>query len=312
MNDRAEPLSIGQLSRRTGLPVRTIRFWSDSGLLEPARRSAGGHRLYDAEAVARLELIQTLRELGLGLETVRRVLHRQVTVSEVARTHADALDVEIRALRLRRAVLRSVARRASTTEEMRLMHELARLSARERQRMIDDFVDRAFEGLDPEAPGAYIAQAMRLMPAELPADPSAEQVDAWIELAELVSDEGFLRRVRRMVLLAMDEDFQRRMRQEMKSPPGGYDHDKIMEHAGGALAAGVAPDSPEGRRVLDRIVDPALPAGERLRIADTLEAFTDRRVERYWQLMVVLNGRPPFPPMAPACEWFTAALRAHL
>src|ERR1700761_7881852 len=58
-----ELFTIGQLSRRTGVPARTIRFWSDQGLVPPTARSAAGYRLYDAEAVARLDLIQTLREL---------------------------------------------------------------------------------------------------------------------------------------------------------------------------------------------------------------------------------------------------------
>jgi DNA-binding transcriptional MerR regulator len=54
-------LTIGQLASRTGLAVRTIRYWSDSGAVPPAGRSSGGHRLYDAESVARLELVATLR-----------------------------------------------------------------------------------------------------------------------------------------------------------------------------------------------------------------------------------------------------------
>ncbi len=41
MNDRGEPLTIGQLARRTGVPVRTIRFWSDIGLIPPTERTAG-------------------------------------------------------------------------------------------------------------------------------------------------------------------------------------------------------------------------------------------------------------------------------
>ena len=48
---------------------------------------------------------------------------------------ADALDAEIRTLRLRRAVLRSIARRGSDPQELNLMHRLARLSAREREVM---------------------------------------------------------------------------------------------------------------------------------------------------------------------------------
>lgn len=67
------------------------------------------------------------------------------------------------------------------------MHRLAKLSAQERQRIIDDFVSEVFSGL-PDSP---IANAMRQMPAQLPDEPTAEQVDAWPELAELVSAKDF-------------------------------------------------------------------------------------------------------------------------
>jgi DNA-binding transcriptional MerR regulator len=39
--------TIGQMAERTGLPVRTIRFYSDSGLVPPSTRSGSGYRLYD-------------------------------------------------------------------------------------------------------------------------------------------------------------------------------------------------------------------------------------------------------------------------
>lgn len=301
MSDRNPPLfTIGQLARRTGLSVRTIRFWSDSDLIPPTHRSAAGYRLYDAESVARLELVRTLRELGLDLETVRGVLGGQHDVANVARAHARALDAEIRTLTLRRAVLRSVARRANTTEEMRIMNDLARLSAAERQRIIDEFVDATFAGTDPGAPGAGIAGAMRQLPAELPADPTDEQVDAWLELAELVAEPDFRQRVRQM---ATDEP-------PLAEPVPAYDPQLVMQHVGAALAAGVPPESADGAVVLDRIVDPAMPAEDRHRLAETIERFTDRRVERYWQLMGVLHGRPPFPPSVPLFEWVIAALRA--
>ena len=59
MSTKAELFTIGQLARRTGVPARTVRFWSDAGLIPPAGRSAGGYRLDDSEAAARLDLIRT-------------------------------------------------------------------------------------------------------------------------------------------------------------------------------------------------------------------------------------------------------------
>ncbi|GGU87290.1 MerR family transcriptional regulator [Streptomyces albospinus] len=301
MSDHIEMLTIGELARRTGVSVRTIRFWSDNGVVAPTDRTAGGFRLYDAGAAARVDLVRTLRELGLDLDTVRRVLDRQVTVRDVARAHVRALDAEIHTLRVRRAVLDRVARDGSTTEEMRMMHELARMSADERQRIIDGFVRETFDGVGPDAPGAQIAHAMRAMPALLPTDPSPEQVDAWVELGELVGDESFRKRAREMALAGAPGEQQ----------PTGPDPVKVAEHAGQAVREHVAPESAAGKEILHRIVDPHLPAAERARLADRLATFTDRRVERYWQLLGVLNGRPPAPSGVPAFEWLIAALRVH-
>jgi DNA-binding transcriptional MerR regulator len=114
VSDETEYFTIGQLARRAGGPARTIRFWSDAGVVQPARRTAGGYRLYDAESAARLDLVRFLRELGLGLGVIKDVLDRTVTVAQVAELHIAVLDAEIATLRLRRAVLRTVASRGAT------------------------------------------------------------------------------------------------------------------------------------------------------------------------------------------------------
>ena len=83
--------SIGDLARRTGLTVKTVRFYSDEGIVPPADRSPSGYRLYGTDAVARLDLVRTLRELGVDLATIRKVVDREISLPEVAAAHADAL-----------------------------------------------------------------------------------------------------------------------------------------------------------------------------------------------------------------------------
>jgi DNA-binding transcriptional MerR regulator len=296
-----ELLTIGQLARRTGLPVRTIRFWSDSELIPPTTRSTGNYRLYDAAALGRLELIRTLRELGIDLDTVHRVLTSATTVAEVAGTHARALDAEIRTLSLRRAVLRSIARRASTTEEMRLVNDMARLSAEQRQQIIDEFVDETFADIPQDAPGAWIAKAMRTMPTELPDEPTDEQVDAWLELAALVADPAFRESARRMAVTGADPATEQ---------PSKSNRQLMSELGSDAVKQGIAPDSRQGQEILARLVDPDMSRADRIRLADQIDLFTDAKVERYWELVGVLNNRPPFPRLVPAFEWMSAALRA--
>lgn len=306
MDDDGDPLlTIGRLSRRTGLPVRTIRYWSDLGAVPPAGRTSGGHRLYDAEAVARLELVRTLRELGLGLEEVRRVLDKEVTVADVAAAHVAALDAQIRALRLTRAVLSVVAKRRPHTEEMALMNDLARLSARERKQIIDDFVTEVFDGLDADP---TMKEKLRLTPPELPDDPTPEQVGAWVELAELVRDPGFRQRMRTMV----EYHAESRAQQGPAREPGAYQWftRKLIWLVGEARERGVAPDSPEGAQVVDRLLDGA-DAGRRAAVRERLRAGLESESDRYHRLVAVVNGREARPSHTADLEWLLAAIDAH-
>jgi DNA-binding transcriptional MerR regulator len=65
---------IGDVARRTGLSVSAIRYYSDAGVIAPTRVTEAGYRLYDIRAIARLELIRTLRDLDAGLDDIRRLL----------------------------------------------------------------------------------------------------------------------------------------------------------------------------------------------------------------------------------------------
>jgi DNA-binding transcriptional MerR regulator len=300
-----EELTIGTLAARLGVPVRTVRFWSDEGLVDPPGRSPGGYRLYDATAVARLDLVRTLRELGLGLPAIRELLARRRSVAEVAAQHVRAIDAEIRLLRLRRTLLHHVSTVGSTPEEMRIVSDLARLSARERQQMIDEFVARTFADLPEDAPGAGIAAGMRSMPAELPEDPSPEQVSAWLELAALVADEAFGARVRAMAVAGAGA-----------TPE---EPDTLQVDAGRMQSLGrraLAEDVRPGTDAAEALVAELLGDGRadtprrRTELADRLATFTDARVERYWQLLGVLNGWPAWEPSVPAVDWWVAALRA--
>uniref|UniRef100_UPI0034DF5330 MerR family transcriptional regulator n=1 Tax=Streptomyces flavofungini TaxID=68200 RepID=UPI0034DF5330 len=301
--------SIGELARRTGLTVKTIRFWSDSGIVTPTQRTPAGYRRYGTGAVARLDLVRTLREIGLDLPTIRRVVDREVPLADVAAAHAEALDVQIHTLRLRRAVLTAVARRGASTEELALMHRLAKLSEDERSRLIDDFLGTVFEGLDGHpAFGAVI----RSMTPELPDDPTVEQVEAWVELAELFQDPAFRASVRGMARnLATD-----------RSPDDTTGLPRILAEAvrsqvAPALAAGTPPHAPEAARIVAALTahyahtvgrpdDDAL----RHRLGEHLETMNDARRDRYLHLLAVVNGWPPPDSLAPALTWLLQALRA--
>jgi DNA-binding transcriptional MerR regulator len=65
---------IGEVAERTGLSLRTIRYYEEVGLVTPSGRTAGGFRLYAESDVARLLLIRRMKPLGFPLEEMRDVL----------------------------------------------------------------------------------------------------------------------------------------------------------------------------------------------------------------------------------------------
>ncbi|MFI5915973.1 MerR family transcriptional regulator [Dactylosporangium sp. NPDC051541] len=308
--DHATLYSIGDLARRTGLPVRTIRFYSDAGVLPPTHRSSANHRRYDLTSVARLDLIRTLRELGVDLASINRVLADEISVSQAAAAHAEALDVQIRVLRLRRAVLRAVARRNSSPEEMELMHRIVQLSEAERHRLINDFVDSTFGGVDanPE-----LVELLRAAVPDLPDEPAAEQVEGWVELAELVQDADFRASVRRMA------EFQAAERAD--GDRTGLHHEltnHVIDRVGAAIADGIQPASAPAAPIVADLVaryaetfQTADSREYRAKLRTRLTVANDPRVERYWHLIATINGSPAMPSLAPIFAWFTEALEHH-
>ncbi|MEB3271551.1 MAG: MerR family DNA-binding transcriptional regulator [Synechococcus sp.] len=99
------PLKIGEVARRSGLTVKTIRFYCDEGLIQPSSRSEGGYRLFEEGVFAELALIRTLRAMEIPLPDVRRILEARrsgvCTCSDLKariRSKAGEIGEKIRAL----------------------------------------------------------------------------------------------------------------------------------------------------------------------------------------------------------------------
>ncbi|GAA3741028.1 MerR family transcriptional regulator [Salinactinospora qingdaonensis] len=304
--------TIGELAKRTGLSVKTIRFYADTHVVPPTTRSPNGYRLYDADAAARLDLVRTLRELGIDLSTIRRILNRDADLGHVAAAHAEALGAQIRMLRLRRAVLQTLAHRNPTPRDVTLMNKLANLSAEERQRILDDYHDAIFDGLDLDP--TFVTK-MRSIRVDLPDNPTPDQVDAWVELAELVSDPTFRTRVREMT----EQQAHERANGTFQPPHTGATDlaTRVIDTVTPALNDGTDPTSPHGQTIVTELATafahhhntPDTPH-YRADLADQLATFTDTRVERYYHLIAVINDWPTPTPQVPAWEWFITGLRA--
>jgi len=71
---RGQTLTIGGLSRRTGVNIETIRYYERINLMPKPPRTVAGHRSYQPEHVARLHFVRRARELGFGIGDIRILL----------------------------------------------------------------------------------------------------------------------------------------------------------------------------------------------------------------------------------------------
>lgn len=307
-------LTIGRVAKRTGLSVKTLRFYSDEGLLPPTGRTEGGYRLYSEADLVRLDLIRTLRDAGLDLATIRRVLERDLDLGDALRLRLRALEAHITSLQQVAAAIRASLRSEPDEDDIRRLCTVTRLTNAERTQMIEHFFDQISEGvpIDRDNPdvAAWMQGMIEASTPRLPDNPTREQLDAWIEFAELVSDPDLVARLRAHAATFWTPglDYAAAQRASQNAEQAARD----------ALARGVAADSPEAAAIIERyVVDSAAAARRepdaafRAEIVDRYRNY-DRRLERYWELISTINDLPRFDGPAAEWRWLIEASKAHL
>lgn len=98
-------MRIGELSRETGVPVETIRYYEKERLLEPPMRLQNNYRSYGDRHLARLRFIAHCRKLDMSLEKIREILNYDSSkpeeaghIHELLHRQIEAVDARIRAL----------------------------------------------------------------------------------------------------------------------------------------------------------------------------------------------------------------------
>ena len=127
-------LSIGELARRTGVKVPTIRYYEQIGLLPAPPRTEGQQRRYDRAAVARLSFIRHSRELGFDVEAIRTLVSLQddpdqscATADQIAKTHLVEVEKRIASLTALRSELQRMVEECACgrVAECRVIETLA-------------------------------------------------------------------------------------------------------------------------------------------------------------------------------------------
>lgn len=67
-------IHINKVGELTGVTVRTLRYYDKIGLLKPASKTEGGHRLYTNEEIKKLQQVQFLKKVGFPLQEIKNML----------------------------------------------------------------------------------------------------------------------------------------------------------------------------------------------------------------------------------------------
>ncbi|UXI70683.1 heavy metal-responsive transcriptional regulator [Tahibacter amnicola] len=108
-------MSIGQLAKRAGVPIDTVRYYERNGLLTPAHRTAAGYRHYGDRQLKRLRFIRRAKALGFTLDDIRGLLTLSdeqdvATVKQAAQRKVDDIAQRIAELeRIRAGLLALIA-----------------------------------------------------------------------------------------------------------------------------------------------------------------------------------------------------------
>lgn len=303
--------SIGELARRSGVSVKTIRHYSDVGALPPSGITEAGYRMYSQEDRSKLELIRTLRAAGFGLPEIRAMLGGESEPSDALRLQLETVDLQLRTLRRRRKLLES-ALESGVGDEHRYpdrAQALGLLEAREREAFLAEHLEKGLEGtpVDPETKAGFWGAIVSDMPEEL----DEEQLAAWTELATLASDERFV------------ESLQAQTNPVSASAEGDFDSASwnralkaALDEAKLAVSKDLPPSGDREQRVVgDWIETSARAVGKHgdSHFAEWMlshhERTYDPRMERYWELIAVLKQWEYDPTVAKAYGWLIEGLR---
>ncbi|MFJ4081446.1 MerR family transcriptional regulator [Streptomyces iakyrus] len=298
--------SIGELAERAGATVKTVRFYSDQGLLPEAARSSGGHRRYGSQALERLHLIRSLRALDLPLPEIRRVLDDEEAAGRVLEDALDSrlrgLGSELKALRWREAALHLV-RDCPPAERAGRLRLLGALNTPPSTAPLARFW-RAW--LPPRMPRPATTAFLEAAVPQPPDEPHPTQVLAFARLHAMTT--------------APCPDG--RQPQPDVHRVAGADG-AVLLYAGLAEAFELA--APHLRRARDPHPGEALDAyvaayASAFRSRDTHDfrrslaarLSAEARLDQYWELAAVVLTRPgssPHPTPGSADDWLRAALR---
>ncbi|MFJ6751514.1 MULTISPECIES: MerR family transcriptional regulator [unclassified Streptomyces] len=299
--------SIGELAEHAGVTVKTVRFYSDRGLLPEDARSSGGHRRYGPAALDRLRTIRSLRALDLSVPDVGRILGQEDPLEDALE---DVIAGQLREVGSRLAALRwqeaalQLLRDCTPEERVERLRLIGAVPAPPNTAAAARFWRR---WLPPRLPARVVSAILERAVPQLPDAPTPAQVLAFARLHAFTTGD-------------CTGTGPGQCQPAAHRPDEGYRpavlYDGLVEAYTLASPAIRAQRPPHDGEALDCFVSAyARSHGTRdtpvFRHGLSRQLAADPRVDLYWQLIAELTG-PSEPTPGAAHDWLLTALDSEL
>lgn len=132
------PYRIGEVAARTGVSTRTLRYYEEIGLIDPAGKSAGGSRRYSEQDIARIERILQIRNvMGLELDRIAAIVLAESRLDVLREEYERGVSRKRHAEIAKEATIINDELRTHVTDKMAVLqafaHDLDKRAARLRK-----------------------------------------------------------------------------------------------------------------------------------------------------------------------------------
>ncbi|MCW8870901.1 MAG: Cd(II)/Pb(II)-responsive transcriptional regulator [Proteobacteria bacterium] len=99
-------MKIGQVSKKTDLPVQTIRYYETQKLIKPTGRTEGNFRVYDNKVIDQLEFIKHCRHLDLSLSDIKRINELRDNPDAICEEVNELINDQVKLVKIKMKELR--------------------------------------------------------------------------------------------------------------------------------------------------------------------------------------------------------------
>ncbi|HEY4385018.1 MAG TPA: MerR family transcriptional regulator [Ktedonobacteraceae bacterium] len=306
--------TIGEVAKLTGVPIKTIRYYTDVNLLPATQRTEARFRLYSPEAIWQLQLIRILRQLEFSLEEIRAIIGGNLSISTAIDWQLDAIAHHIHQLQRVQEVLQQAKEaRQHPEQSLSTLYELGLAlseNAAERSRFITEKLHILVK--QANLPDEWRQQLLEYFTWQSPDAFTTKQIATWTEIVSILNDPAFTEDA-----LRFNSPTHPQTIQQMNITEYSQQALTLMQQAQSAALRGDPPESETVQtltinwiRLIAQSTQQSITTEFLHRLSAQVSTYYSERMQRFWTLMASLSGWEAPPSYREGLDLLAAGLRS--